>query len=189
MPQTVPTREPASVTAGDTVTWRISLADYPASDGWTLKYRLINAAGKIDIESSADGDDHLVEVAAGDSDAWAAGAYTWQAYVEGGTSERYTVGTGRIEIKPDLAAESAGYDTRSTAAKTLAAVDAWLAARDLAVAEYEVNTGAGTRRMKYIPIAELLALRSKLQAEVAREVAAERAAQGLPSRTKVYVRF
>jgi hypothetical protein len=185
MAQTVPTREPASVTAGDSVTWRISLADFPASDGWTLKYRLINSAGAIDIESAAEGDDHLISEAAATSANWAAGDYTWQAYVEGGSSERYTVGTGRMTIKPDLAAQAAGYDTRTTAAKTLAAVNAWLTSRDLAVAEYEV---AG-RRMKYIPMAELLTLRSKLQAEVAREQAAERVALGLPSRSKVYVRF
>jgi len=185
MAQTVPTREPASVTAGDTLAWQISLADYPASAGWTLKYRLINAAGKIDITGTASGDDHRVSVPAATSAGWTAGDYTWQAYVEGGTSERYTVATGAITIKANLAAQSAGYDTRSPAAKTLAAVDSWLTSRDLAVAEYEI---AG-RRMKYIPITDLIALRSKLQAEVARETAAERVAAGLPSKSKVYVRF
>jgi hypothetical protein len=49
----VPTTEPASVVAGDTLTWKRTLADYPAGT-WTLKYRLINSAGKFDITATAE---------------------------------------------------------------------------------------------------------------------------------------
>lgn len=184
MAQTVPTSVPASVTAGDTIAWQRTLSDYPASAGWVLKYRLINAAGKIDITASAYGDDHLVGVTAATSTAYAAGDYDWQEFVEK-ASERYTTATGRITVAPNLAAAASTYDNRSTARKALDAVNAWLESRDLAVAEYEI---AG-RRMKYIPISELLGMRSKLQAEVGRETRASRIARGEPAGSKLMVRF
>lgn len=184
MAQTVPPREPASVVAGDTVAWNKTIAAYPASEGWVLKYRLINAAGKIDITAGASGDDHAVLVAAADTDGWVAGTYAWQSRVEK-AAERYTIETGSLVVKPDIAAAPAGYDTRTDAAKALAAVNSWLTSRDLAVSEYEI---AG-RRMKYIPMGELLKLRDKLKAEVAGEAAVERIAAGLGSKSKVLVRF
>lgn len=187
MAQTVPVREPASVVAGDTVTWKKTLGDYPASDGWTLKYRLINASGKIDIVSSADGDDHLVLVAAATTVGWTAGAYSWQAFVDGVSSQRFTVGAGQIVIKPNLAAEAAGYDNRTTAKKTLDLIDAALLAHgaNAWTQKYEI---AG-RSMQFKSVGDFMALRSRLQSEVAREEAAERLALGLAPKNKVLVRF
>ncbi len=186
MAQTVPTREPTSVVAGDTVSWSKALADYPAADGWVLHYRLINAAGKIDITATASGNDHLVSEAATTTDDWVSGTYTWQAYVTLGAA-RHTVGQGSLVIKPNLAAEVAGYDTRTTAKKTLDLIDAALLAHGPSAwtQEYEI---AG-RRMKFRSPSEFLSLRDKLRAEVAREAAADRLAQGLGSASKVYVRF
>lgn len=184
MAQTVPTREPGSFTAGDSVTWQKTLADYPASAGWVLKYRLINAGGFIDIVSAAAGDDHLVDLAAAATALYTAGSYTWSAYVEN-AGKRHTVGSGTVVVQPDLAAQTAGFDTRGTAARTLAAVDAWLTSKDLSVAEFQHNG----RTLKNIPIAELLKLRSRLQAEVRGEEAASRLAAGLPSKSKIMVRF
>lgn len=180
----IPTSVPAAVTAGDTLKWRISLADYLADAGWTLKYRLINSASKYDITAAADGSDHLVTVAAAVSEAYAPGAYTWQAYVEKGT-ERYTTGSGSITVKPDLAAQAAGYDTRSHAKKTLAAIEAWIESHDPGVADYQI---AG-RSMRYIPKAELLAMRSRYQNEVRREEAAERISNGLAAGNRLLVRL
>jgi len=180
----IPTTVPVAVTAGDTLQWRISLADYPASAGWTLKYRLINAGHKYDITAATDGDDHLVIVPAATSAAYAAGDYSWQGYVERG-AERFTVATGSLTIHPDLAAQAAGLDTRSHARKMLAAIESWLESRDPGVAEYEI---AG-RRMKYIPKNELIALRSKYQFEVQREEAAERVKNGLAAGNRLLVRF
>jgi hypothetical protein len=184
MANPVPTSVPAKITAGDTLSWSRSLPDYPANGGWVLKYRLINAAGKIDITAGASGADHLVSVTAATSAAYAAGTYDWQEYVEKGT-ERYTTGAGSIVVSPNLAAQAGGLDTRTDARRMLDAVNAWLVARDLAVAEYEI---AG-RRMKYIPIADLIALRGKLQAEVNREEAAARIMRGESPGNKLLVRF
>jgi len=181
-----PTTEPGVFTAGDTLTWSKSLADYPAS-GWVLHYRLINAAGKIDITASASGNDHLVNVAAATTAAYAAGTYTWQAYVTQG-AERHTVGTGAMVIRPDLAAQAGGFEGRSTWQKTLddlrAALAAWLTSSGQ-VAEYEI---AG-RRMKFASAADIRQRIAIAERELARESQADLAAAGKALGRQVYVRF
>ena len=160
----VPTTEPTEVVAGDTLTWRRSLADYPASAGWVLSYALVNAAGQIAISASADGDDHLVSVAAATSAAYPVGTYAWQAYVTK-TTERYLVDSGRLTVLPNLAAQVGGYDNRSWAQKTVDAIEQWMATRSPQVAEYQING----RAMKYWEDAKLLATRTALLAEIRRE--------------------
>ena len=55
---------PASFYAGDTLAFTKTVSDYPASSGWTLKYAMTQSGEQILFSSSADGDDHKVEVAA-----------------------------------------------------------------------------------------------------------------------------
>lgn len=187
MTLTVQTSVPGSVTAGDTIQWKITLADYPASDGWVLKYRLINAAGKIDIVSTAEGDDHAINVTASASTSWAAGTYDYQAYVDGVSSQRKTVETGSIKIMPNLANEAAGFDNRTASRKLLDQLDSDMAAygRKAYTQEYEY---AG-RRMKFLNPGEFLSFRDKVRAEVAREEAAARISRGEDAGRKVFVRF
>lgn len=182
---TTPTSVPASIRAGDTVEWITSEPDYPASDGWALSWRLINAAGKIDITSTASGADHAVSVAASESDGWATGQYDWVCLATKGAA-RKTVSSGKTEILPDLAALSTGFDTRTTAKKLLDAVeDALLKRASRTDLEYEI---AG-RRLKAMTHGELLAARDKLKREVASEDKAARVAAGLPAGNRVLVRF
>lgn len=178
------TSEPSSVTAGDTIRWRKSLSDYPAT-AWTLKYRLINAAGKIDITAGANGSDYLIDVPAVTSAAWMAGDYDWQSYVEKG-AERYTVSVGRIVIAPNLAAQPGGYDNRSYARKVLDAIEAALMGR---ASKSQLETEVAGRRIKYIPFSDLLALRDKFRAEVRSEDIAEKLANIGGSSGKVMVRI
>jgi len=184
MAYTVPTSEPAQVRAGDTIKWTIALGDYPASEGWVLSYALVKTGTQITFGSSASGDDHLVNVAPATSGAWAAGKYSFAARVSK-AGDVHTVRTGTIEILPSFAAQSSGYDARSHARKTLEALEAWIEGRDIAVAEYEI---AG-RRMRTIPIADLIALRDKYRAEVQAEDNAARLNAGLQSRNKLQVRI
>lgn len=183
----IPNIEPGRVTAGDTVVWTKSLPDYPASAGWSLAYRLINAAGHIDIGSSASGDDHAVSESAAITASWSAGVYAWQARVTKG-AERYTVASGSIEIKPNLAALSGGYDARGTWAKALddlrAALAAWLASSG-AVQEYEI---AG-RHMKFATADDIRKRIAIAEREAARESAASAKASGAALGRQVYVRF
>jgi hypothetical protein len=181
------TSEPSSVIAGDTLSWQKSLASYPASAGWTLHYRLINAETHLDIPSSANGEAHLINIPAATSAAYAPGIYSWQSYVTNIGGERYTIQTGKIEINPDWTALSL-LDTRSIARQILDALEAaWVSAsaKRAFVWEYKI---AG-RQMKFATRVEWIAELDYWRREVAKEERAEKIAAGLDSGRKVYVRF
>lgn len=172
----IPTNEPTRLRAGDTWRWTRSLSDYPAGT-WTLKYRFKHpTAAGFEITATADGTDHSISVPASTTTGYTAGDWSWIAWVEGGSSEKYTVDTGTATITPDYrsGAATTTLDDRSHARKVLAALEAWIEGHDPAVAEYEI---AG-RRMKYIPLGDLLKLRQRYKAEVAAEINAERIANG-----------
>lgn len=186
MAQPIPTAVPDFFVSGDTVKWQISLSEYPASDGWVLKYRLINAISKLDLTAAASGADHLITLTASATAGYPAGKYIWQGYVEK-AAERYTVGSGSIEVRPDLAAKTSGYDSRSSAKRALDAMNSALEVygQKAYVQSYEV---AG-RTMTFKNNGEFLAFRSRLQVEVRGEEAAARIAAGLSPRNKIHVRF
>lgn len=178
-------QEPTRVTAGDTVSWTKSLAEYPASDGWVLSYTLINAAQKYTFSASASGADHAVSVAAATTASWVAASYTWQATVTKG-AERYTVGTGRMVVAPDVAAATT-LDTRSSARKALEAVDAMLEqyGSKAYLHSFEING----RRQQFHSPSDFMRFRSRLQADVAREDNAARIRAGLAPKNQIAVRF
>jgi hypothetical protein len=182
---TTPTTEPATVVAGDTITWQKSYADYPATV-WTLKYRLLNSATKIDITATASGDDFLVSVTSTTSATWAAGAYDYTAWVEK-SGERVTVELGRITVKANMAVATT-FDGRSDARiiyeALIAAYKTAVASRAY-VAEYEI---AG-RRMKFSSREEWLKELNFWKAQVVAEDRAEKIASGQPAGARVLVRF
>jgi hypothetical protein len=179
MSTTIPTTEPASARAGDTWRWQRTLSDYPAST-WTLSYTLFNAAGKVSIAATADGDDHLVSVAPATTAAYTAGRYDWVAHVSDGT-DRHQVGAGSINVLPDLSAVSS-YDGRSHARKMLDAIDALLEGRattdqlDL-IAAANVGSNSGDQSMQMRP-EFLMNLRKHYAAMVASEDRASAIANG-----------
>lgn len=109
----VPTLEPTTLRAGDTWTWKKSLGDYPAGQGWSLRYVFANADQRFQIDSAADGDDHLIAEAAADTEDRIAGSYRWACLAING-AQRFTIGEGPVEIKPNLAGDRP-FETRSTA--------------------------------------------------------------------------
>lgn len=181
----IPTKEPTSVTAGDTITWLIALPDYPATDGWALNYALRGAAGNIDITATASGADYLVEITAANSAAWPFGNYQWTKYVEkgaGASLERVTLGTNTIIINRNWAAVTGSIDTRSHARKCLEAIEAVLEGRaSRSDAEYEIDTGSGRRRLKSLTVEELLKFHSHYQQFVRQEDEQARLNAGLSS--------
>lgn len=177
MPAT-PTTEPTSLIAGDTARWLKSLPSYPASDGWVLSYTLVNAATRLVLPTTADGDSHQVSVPAATTAAWPAGNYDYRAAVTR-AGDVFTVAAGRMTIQP---AFGAAIDTRSHARRTLAAIESTLEGRaSSATAEYEI----ADRQMKYIPLPELLTLRDRYRRDVREE---ERAA-GIGLSGRIHVRF
>jgi hypothetical protein len=171
----IPQKEPESIRAGDTWKWLRSFSDYPAT-GWTLKYRFKNASAGFEIAAVASGTEFSIDIAAATTPAFPAGTYTWISWVEGGSSEKYTLGSGSMEVLPDFRTVTANnpLDSRSHAKKMVDAIEAWLENRDPAVEMYEING----RRMKFIPIPDLIKLRNNYKLEVAAEANAEAIKRG-----------
>lgn len=176
---------PAVLQAGDTISWRRALPEYPASQGWVLHYRLVNTGGHIDIAASADGDDHVITVAAAASAAYTPGDYTAVEYVVNGP-DRATIGQTAIAIKPDIPSMGAGFDGRTPAQRALAdlrtALSRWLSSQGH-VQEYEI---AG-RRMRFANVGEIRSRIALAEAEVAREQAAQPGAK--PPVRRLLVRY
>lgn len=179
----IPSTEPASLNAGDTAKWLKSFENYPASDGWHLNYILINGKGKITFDSIEQGDDHLINVLASTTAGWAAGNYDWRASVKK-SDYVFTVGSGRVVV--NAAFSAATLDARSQARRTLEAIESTLEGRaSSATAEYEI---AG-RKLKYIPIPELLQLRDRLRRDVRSENTAASISAGRKNPNRIFVRF
>jgi hypothetical protein len=181
----IPNIEPQQIRAGDTIKWTREFGDYPASDGWALAYRLINAAQKYDVNGSqvttdTNGRGFLITIPAATSASFATGDYKFVANVTKG-SERYTVAQGQITVLPNLAAQSSAFDGRTANQKVLDALEAMIAGRT-DVEEYTI----GTRSIKKMPINDLLAWRSVYVMKVRRERL--EAGENFPSR-QVGVRF
>ena len=175
------------IIAGDTLDFTTSAPDYPASSGWSLKYRLAprSTGTAIDITATASGDDYAIQVTATATAAWAPGYYSWVAFVEK-ASERYTVGSGQLEIRAASSTLAAGTDGRTHARKVLDAIEAVLEGRATKdQEEYAING----RSLKRTPIEELMKMRQLYRNEVAGEDAAANLAAGLGSARKVQVRL
>jgi hypothetical protein len=177
--------EPSKIRSGDSITWQKELTDYPAS-AWTLTYTLINSTHKVTITATNSSNKHLVTVSAITSAAYTAGFYDWVAAVSNGT-DRYTVGTGRIEIQPNLSIATT-FDTRSHARKMLEAIDAVLLTRATADQLDLLDMSIETRNIKRDP-EKLLAMRDRFQAMVNSETAAEKIQNGLGISRKIQCRL
>lgn len=186
MTANIPTNEPSYIRAGDTITWLKCINDYPASDGWVLNYRLINTAGNFDIVSTASGGDHLVAVDAATSATYTAGDYKLLSWVEKAL-ERFSIASMPLKVLPDLAAEAAGYDTRSNAKKTLDLIDAAILSHgtNAWVQSYTIDG----RSMTFRSVSEFISFRSKIKQEVIREENAERMRNGLALKNKINIRM
>jgi hypothetical protein len=172
---------------GDTLDFTTSLADYPASAGWVLTYRLIPRVSgtPISIVGTASGDDHRTSAVASTTATWAAGEYSWVAYVDL-SGEHYVVDEGAVTLLPNLATSTA-YDSRSMAEVALAD------ARE-ALANYQSSGGKvkrysiGGREMEFADSGGILKEISYWQIEVTREYAAKQVAKGLADPRRIYLR-
>ena len=187
---------PARIRAGDTIKWR----DMPAQDvlgnvidssSWTLTYYLrtnTNHEGATVVGTTYQQGWEFT-IAAGTSTGFDAGQWFWQAIASNAGGEKLTLGAGQLTVDPALSYEGLphAYDGRTQARKDLEAVQA--AIRSMvsggAVAEYTI----GTRRLKKMELADLLALESKLKADVVREERAAMIANGMGDPRKIHVRF
>ena len=171
---------------GDSLDFVTAVPVYPASSGYTLKYRLIPrvSGAAITLTATVVGDDYRVQSLPATTAAWTAGEYTWSAWVEK-TGERYTVDSGTVTLKVDPGVVAA-FDGRSHARKVLDAIEAVLENRaTMDQEEYAING----RSLKRTPVAQLMVMRDTYRAEAWREDAAIKMAAGLPNPRHVYVRL
>lgn len=167
----VPTSEPISIRAGDSVTWQRVLPEYPASAGWALAYRLIPETGTaVEISATGSGDTHTVALARTATASIAAGRYTLVGYATLNT-ERATLYSAPCQVLPDLSSASS-YDGRSAAEIALAAAKT---AQQRGVKSYTV----GDRQTTFHDMAELIAHIRYLEQQVAAERAARALAMGI----------
>lgn len=130
MAASVPTIEPTSFVAGDTVKWTRSLSGYSAADGWTLAYA-IRGAKAVDVEATTDTDGvgFAVTVSASESAKLTAGQYQLVGYVfsDDDPPEQYTVyGPVQIVVEPNVATAQPGELVSPVEAK-IALVEAQIA--------------------------------------------------------------
>jgi hypothetical protein len=182
----IPTKEPQSIRAGNTVKFNKTFSDYPVADGWTCAYKIVgNAAAPISATVTPVGtDEYDVVFAASLTDDLPAGGYMLIGTMTK-AGERYTVYEGTLEVEADVAAASAATDTRSHAAKTLAAIDA--AIESYAVTPVEEIQIAG-RLVRRPSLETLYKFKSTYEGIVRREEDKERIARGEKSR-KLVVSF
>ena len=149
MTATIPTKEPVVITAGDTVKWTKSLSDYLPGDSWVLSYAFVITGDQLIVTATDNGDgSHLATIAASDTGTLTVGIYHWQAYVTKGT-ERYRVGYGRVEVKPNFEDQSTGYDNTSHVKNVLDALEATILGK--ASKDQMSYTIAGTTVSKMTP--------------------------------------
>jgi hypothetical protein len=178
--------------AGDSLDFVTSVEKYPATDGWSLKYRLVprfTAPAQAPITITATVHDvtaYRVQVGPTVTQAWAAGRYSWASWVEQ-AGQRITLEQGgELTVAPDPGAAGQGTDVRTSAEQALEAVSAMLLGK--ATTGVESYTIAG-RTLKSYALSELLMLQTRLQAEVIREKRAAAIAAGLRNPRHIGVRL
>lgn len=189
MTAAIPQVEPLEFRAGDTLHWQRELDDYLPGDGWTLKYVAVTTGQQITITATVVGTIYDIFLTSSATAAFNTGRWHWQAYVTrspGGIEERYTVSEGDWDIYANLATVTGGVDSRSHAKKVLDALEAMIEGKaSIDQQEYTIHG----RSLKRLSPAELIQWRSFYKNEYAREVTADRIAQGLGARNKLVTRF
>jgi hypothetical protein len=180
MPYTPPSNIPVTFVAGDS--FRITLDEYtsyPTSEGWqvALSFRA-HGSNPIDLTSFTTGTGYGFDIPAASTSAWAKGGYNWTTKAVKG-AEKFTVGTGYMEVRPDPTTVDASDDVRSHAQKMLDLIEAALSGR--ITSDMESYQIAG-RQISKIPFSELHKMREQYLSEIESE---EAATLGRPQRTIV----
>lgn len=197
MSREIPTEVPTTITAGETAEWKISLASYPADEGWTLSYVFLrfDSGMPISFSAGASGSDHLITVAKAETQTWLPGDYNGQAFIDSST-ERFKVWEGKLTVNPDYVL-SAGQDTRTIARRTLDAFDAAILAvakaqssgRSGSISEWTVEGLHIKRTSTELLLAELQRQRDRYAAIVKNEESKVLRAAGKRTGKRILTRF
>ena len=112
---------PTTITAGDSYSITLTLADYPATVGWSLSYALAGAS-VLSVTSTASGVSHVLTLSAVQTALLDAGPYSYRLRAASGALVD-TIDTGAITVAADLGTLTAGegvpyYQQLKTAAET-----------------------------------------------------------------------
>ena len=187
---------PSKVRAGDILQWRDSETEdlfgnaITSTECSVTYYLRTNTASEAHITSSSV---YLsgwqFTVASAVTANFDAGDWYFQAVADKSGAEKQTILSGQFEVLPSLAysGSATAYDGRSQIRKDLDQVQT--AIRTVAsgggVKEYKI----GSRSAKKYDLTELFQLEAKLKAELAREEASEKIANGLGNPRNLFVRF
>lgn len=183
---------PTEIRAGDSYSYTVSISDYPASAGWTLRVVLQNATYRVKVNATtnADGESYDVTLSSANTDDLATGGtYQITEAVEKGsgvTLERHTTFSGSILVRKDIVTGTAAVDARSDARIILDTITATIKAN---VGKGHDSMSIAARAIGYRSWEEMLKARSRLQFEVKAEEASEAASQGLESNKPMLTRF
>lgn len=197
---------PDQLYAGDTLEFRVSVDDFPPSEGWSLKYRFTPrftapAQAPIEIVGAVDGSEYSFLVGPSETAGWVPGAYNWARWVYKSGARQVLddlQSRGQLQILPDPATAQQGSDNRTQAQKVLddlkaAFADAAVRAKDSASAGLPVEFRIGDRMVKYdnldVAMSGLLKAIRTAELDLERETDAARIARGLATRRTIRVRF
>ncbi len=179
--------EPNTLRAGDSVGWTRSLPEYPASDGWTLHYKLLHpTAAAVAFDAVPDGDDHAVSLDTAATAGLTAGVATLVAWVTKGL-ESITLEAQPVEILPDLRT-AATHDGRTPAEKALADAKAALQAYAADSTTTVMTVSIGDISTTFRSTRDIVELIRHLEQEVNRERAALALLDGTGMPGRVYSR-
>lgn len=173
---------PQKITAGLTFETRLTLDRYPAPL-WAVRL-MLRGPKSIDVPATTDGSGHIIRVAAGVTETWAAGDYWYSLRATNG-DDVVEAASGQITILPDLAGAADGYSAKTHAQRTLEAIEAVIEKRATMDQErYRINN----RELYRTPIKDLLALRDLYRLEVTREQQAQRGNNPFGRKVRVSLR-
>ena len=187
---------PKQVRAGDLIQWRdnstVDVFGEPiSSPDWTVTYylRTNTSSEGSTVSSTAYTDGWQFSIASSTSTNFDVGNWYFQAVADKSGAEKQTIFTGRFEVLAALSYSGtpAAYDGRSQVNKDLDLVESAIRAllNNGVIQEYKI----GSRTAKKYDLSELLVLKAALKAELVREQAAEKIANGLGNPHAVHVRF
>ena len=172
---------PDSISAGLSLKFEVISDDYPAPD-WELT-AILRGPASIDLTAAASGTGHVFSETAATTGTWVPGLYAVSLRATSG-DDVHELEAGQATIAADLVSLEAGHDARGHAQRTLAAIEAVIEGR--ASKDQQSYTING-RSLVRTTIADLLLLRTKYKAEVARQNSGGRHKKLI--RRKVKVRF
>lgn len=166
MAPTIPFGEPTQVTAGDTIAFKQTFADFDTST-YTVKYRLVGGSIDSTATASESGETYTITFAASVLASIVAETtvrlFGWAE--NSGATERYALYDGTLLVKPNLATATAT-NLKSHAVRCVAIIEAAL--EDRLTADME-NYSIDGRAVQKIPAKELRQLLGFYRAEVWRE--------------------